>query len=153
MKRYVAFDPGVATGVAQAFVENGAIIKHQAFELPQFEVCRFALEAAIDRYDIDEVDFICETFTINQQTLRKTRQTASLEIIGVIKLATHEACIPLAMQSPGDAKRFATDKRLKKSGLWTPTKGGHANDANRHLFLRLVKHGLLSPTEVDQREG
>lgn len=153
MKRYVSFDPGVATGVAQAFVHDGAIVKHQAFELDQFPVSRMALEYAIDRDGIDEVEFICETFTINQQTLRKTRQTASLEIIGVIKLAAHEAGITLAMQSPGDAKRFATDARLKKSGLWTSTKGGHANDANRHLFLRLVKHGVLSPTEVDQREG
>ena len=59
--------------------------------------------------------------------------------------------IRLVMQSPSDAKRFSTNQRLKAADMWMPTKGGHANDAQRHLFMYLVKHGLVNIGEIDAR--
>lgn len=45
---------------------------------------------------------------------------------------------PIFLQSPSDAKRVATDDRLKSWGMYDRASGPHARDADRHniLFLR-----------------
>ena len=92
---------------------------------------------------------VVEDFRITIQTAKKSQQPDALKIIGAIDyIAAGSAQVVL--QTPGDAKRFATDDRLKKAGMWTPGRK-HANDAARHLFLRLSKKGYLSALEVDSR--
>ena len=41
-------------------------------------------------------------------------------------------------QTPAQAKSFGTDDKLRRLGWYTPTPGGHANDAARHLLAFAV---------------
>lgn len=67
------------------------------------------------------------------------------ELIGVCELycqlsnvAGDAPCI-LKMQTPGYALgSMFHDNRLKEDGLYKPLKGGHANDAVRHLLMWFV---------------
>lgn len=94
---------------------------------------------------------VCEKYTITSRTAKLSQQTDALKIIGVLEYFQHLYGIRVVMQTPADAKRFSTDARLKAADLWHPTKGGHANDACRHLFMYMVKHGLINIGEVDAR--
>lgn len=148
MNRIITIDPGVASGLCVVDYISG----EQAFEiveqgeLNQFDTCAW-LEAYLEEGPVESV--ICETFTITQRTLKLSRQPASLEIIGAARYLTLKQCGKFLMQSPADAKRFSTDKRLKACGLWHSTKGGHANDAARHMMLRLCKLGVIRASELD----
>lgn len=82
---------------------------------------------------------ICESFRITQETIRKSRQTASLEIIGVLRWLASSHGHKFVLQTPADAKRFMTDAKLRSLDWYSPTTGGHTNDALRHLGLYLAK--------------
>ena len=94
---------------------------------------------------------VCEDFRITMQTAKKSAQPDALKIIGALDYLAFRDGAKFVLQTPADAKRFATDDRLRKAGLWTPGRR-HANDAARHLFLYLCKKGLLNAAEVDQRD-
>lgn len=87
---------------------------------------------------------VCERYTITAETLRKSRQSDALEIIGFMRGLCLIYEIPFSLQTPADAKRFSTDDRLRHVGWYTRGKG-HANDAARHLMLHLVKNRLMEP--------
>ncbi len=151
MRSIIAVDPGGTTGLA-FWTEPG--------EYPHFEQVRRERQIRLEMLeDIrtwaaelgSDLTIVCETYTITQRTSKLSQQTDALKIIGVLEYFAHVYGPRIVMQSPADAKRFATDARLKAAGMWTPTKGGHANDANRHLFVYLVKHGLLNIGEIDAR--
>lgn len=93
---------------------------------------------------------VAERFTINQQTIRHSQQTTALEVIGYLRACAHRDKIPFVLQTPADAKRFATDARLDTLG-WTQrpkAQHDHANDALRHLMLYLVKQRIIEPPRV-----
>lgn len=93
-------------------------------------------------------DVVCESFTIAAHTAKKTRQYWSLESIGAIRWACMKAGVSFTLQSPADAKGFATDAKLKALGWYTPTKDGHANDAARHLLKRAIDIGAMSVDDL-----
>jgi len=84
------------------------------------------------------ITVVCESF-IPRPGVR-TWQPQALEAIGVVRYLARRADCPFELQSPADAKRFSTDQKLKKLGWYTPTEGGHVNDALRHLLLGRVRH-------------
>jgi hypothetical protein len=87
---------------------------------------------------------VCERYTITQETLRKSRQPASLELIGFLRgLTDVDPTIDFVLQSPADAKRFASDEKLAAAGWLQPKKDDHANDSLRHLMLYMVKNRLM----------
>jgi len=150
---YIALDPGVATGIAQhrpVYPED-----FKAWERDQGTTCHWLDKRLYELVteNEEEVEVVCESYTISGQTTKKTRQYASLEIIGTARYLCQKYDVPFVLQTPAEAKRFATDARLKGGGFWTPTKGGHANDAARHMFVRLTKRGLLNIQEIDNAEG
>jgi len=69
-------------------------------------------------------------------------------IIGVIRYMTGIAGGECYGQSPAEAKSFATNDKLRTAGFWTPTTGGHSNDAARHLLVRCMK---LRISEIMER--
>lgn len=148
-KKIIALDPGVVSGFCVVlFTDMDASVDCMG-EMPQFEMCRW-LEGQLKGGDVDTV--VCESFTITQRTLKVGRQPASLEIIGTARYLCEKYGALFVLQTPADAKRFATDKRIKAANLWKATSGGHANDAGRHMLLRLAKLGKVKVTELD-REG
>lgn len=137
----LAIDPGKLTGIA-VFQDRGP----QAFQLGFQEACDFLGENIAPGGGIELV--IVERFIIGPSTGKLGDVNWSLEVIGVTRWLATKAGVPLRFQAPADAKRFATDARLKALGWYTPTPGGHANDALRHLVVGLVADGWWDPRLV-----
>ena len=93
------------------------------------------------------VEVVGEKFTIGAQTVGKTPQYDALYINGTVEYLSDKLGFPLQLQTPAQAKAFATDTKLKVINWHKPTKGGHANDANRHLLTYLVtqRKALCAP--------
>lgn len=137
---HIAIDPGKMTGWAR--IIDGNFLSGQAPLMDILDWAFMALETGL-RPIITVEDFI---FT--QQTLKKTRQTWSTEGLGALRWMAHHFDCEFEVQTPADAKRFADDDKLKAIGWWNPTKGGHANDAARHLMVSRVKRGLLNTRDL-----
>lgn len=134
---YIAIDPGKVTGWARWV--DGEFSSGQA-EL--YDVLDW-LHATFDRGLRPKL--ACEDFIITGATAKKSRQTEPLDGIGAIKWFAHHYAVPLTMQAPSSAKSFATDDKLRNLGWYLATKGGHANDAARHLMLILLDQDKLDP--------
>ena len=138
----LAVDPGYMTGVAWFDGDE----MHGA-ELQITESDTWLFKTITER---KPTVVICEAFRITVNTAKNTQAPWSLELIGVTRLACRMAGITLAMQSPSTAKGFAKDDKLKALGWYTSTKGGHQNDAVRHLMVWLVEHGWWNPLLVKE---
>ena len=135
----VAFDPGETTGWARL---DPVSLEFRSGQLPWYSAWYWFNDtlSANPAY-IQQV--VCEDFIYTAETAKKSRQTWSTEGIGVVRFLCQYYGLPLTIQSPSSAKSFATDKKLKRIGWYTPTKGGHANDAARHLMVFAVSNGVL----------
>lgn len=146
----LAIDPGKATGFA-AWNDRHPSEFDFVGEASQFDVCRVAedwmttLTGTVHKF---RPLLVIEKFTITPETAKKSRQYEALEITGSLRYMAHDLGVPLEIQTPAQAKRFAPNKRLRQMGLYHGTKGGHANDAARHLCLALSKHGCIRPTPI-----
>lgn len=155
--KIITIDPGVTTGYG-----SGAVFAHGEIECEfgqnsdQLDFCAW-LDAELREERETEgqtapIVVVCEEFRITQATLRKSRQTASLELIGVARWLADKWDAQFVLQAPADAKRLGTDARLKALGWWTPGKD-HANDAARHMLLYAVRNRLVNPLEVDHADS
>jgi hypothetical protein len=140
MAYLVAIDPGKATGVAELYPDNtfeSAIVDTDgAYRLLEFWMTgpKESLPDAI----------ICEDYLVTQQTIQKSRQNYSLELIGVARFVCSWRDVPFILQTPSEAKSFATDNKLKKLG-WYKSGAGHDNDASRHLLVYAINNGVIKP--------
>lgn len=84
-----------------------------------------------------------------------TDQLYSPQVIGVIRLWAQQNYIPTFMYSPSHTKRFWTEDKIKRLGLWVPGQR-HAMDAVRVLLTYRAKYdkkwykeivGKISDTE------
>ena len=131
----IAFDPGKLTGWAQ--IIDGTFTSGQD-----------SLWKVVNWFDLSlqrgsRPTVFCEDFVITVQTAKKSRQTEALDGIGAIKFLTQKYDTVLIMQPPAKAKSFATDDKLETMGWYFPSKGGHSNDAARHLLIGLVGQKVL----------
>lgn len=138
----MAVDPGKMTGVA---LFNGTV--HRSFELGIDAVFK-ELYRLVQSYLPATV--ICEAFRITVQTAKNTQAPWSLELIGALRLTCLLFDIPFVLQSPSDAKGFSTDDKLKAMEWYNPSKGGHQNDATRHLMAWLVRNNWYDPRLVKE---
>jgi len=141
---YLAIDPGDMTGVAT--MTNGDFHSTQA---PLNDVLDWVYDTLL--IGTRPVIF-CEDFIITPETAKKSRQTSPTDGIGALKWMAHMFDVTLTLQTPAAAKKFADDKKLKALGWYRPTKGGHANDAARHLMLGLVKNKIIDPRQLLPKE-
>jgi hypothetical protein len=92
----------------------------------------------------------CERFTIGAGTIKRSQDAHwALEGIGVARYVTACYGYEFVLQSVADAKRFATDEKLRKAKWYIPGKG-HANDAIRHAAMALTKLQIPPPWSVTQ---
>lgn len=130
----IAVDPGLVTGMAVFHVPTGAL---QATECEGRHHFYEVLNQAIGSGYPPEV--VCESYVITARSAQVSAQYDALYIIGHLDAVCHRLGIPLTLQSPGQAKSFSSDSKLKRLGWWNPTPGGHANDALRHLLRYIVR--------------
>lgn len=85
-----------------------------------------------------------------------TDELYSPQVIGVIRLWCQQNYIPTFRYLPAEAKAFWKDDKIKKLGLWAPTKDGHAMDAMRVLLTYRTKKDKQWKKEIlrtlDDRE-
>lgn len=148
MGRVLAIDPGVTSGLAFCRYDGIAMTFHATDEAEQLTACDVA--AAWGAHSTPGDTIICEAYRITEATVRKSRQAASLEIIGFLRWLAHRGDFVFVLQSASDAKRFMTDAKLKALGWWRPTPGGHTNDAQRHLGTWLGKQGYEAVLRAGQ---
>lgn len=144
----VAVDPGLVTGLA---------VLH-------FPEMRFGSEQVEGRHAFYDTlngvlgsgipaELVCEKYVITQRSAQVSPQYDALYIIGHLDAVCHRLGIPFTLQTPAQAKSFASDDKLKRAGWYRATPGGHANDAARHLLRYVVRtypadaRPLLYPTE------
>jgi hypothetical protein len=139
-ERILAVDPGKVTGWAMWGTTDDEVPR--ADQLPMTLFLSTA-EALMDRGSFDTV--VVEDYLITAATLRKTRGELnwSLEQLGVLRWLARKYELRFVTQRPADAKRFATDEKLRRLGWYRSTPGGHANDALRHLLLYLANADRL----------
>lgn len=134
--RIFSIDPGLATGIADVtFTENMASM-HKSQELPFSDMLQLAYTVADMNYDY----VVMETFIYTSQTVKKSVQPWSTEIIGVFRAVFMDRGTPLLFQKPKD-KDIIDNNTLRSLGLWYKGGGGHANDALRHAVVCAIKHG------------
>jgi hypothetical protein len=149
MSKYVlSVDPGKATGIALLSFEKGQepeILYSGEAQPNEFAIIIRELMSRFDS-DFSKVDFVCEKFTINAQTVRNSQAPYSLEQIGVLKQIMQDFGVDresIIWQMPVDAKKMFPNEALKRVEIWHRGGEGHANDALRHALLRLVKTGWV----------
>jgi hypothetical protein len=132
----LAVDPGKTTG----FV----MYTSGAFFWGQESMMEFLRRADDYLYDNVAVEVVCEKFQIGPSTLSKARDAHwAMKQIGILEYWCETRGHTFTLQTPSEAKSFATDAKLKTLGWYTPTKGGHANDALRHLLVYMVKQEMI----------
>lgn len=137
--RILAVDPGNMTGMAflggfEALTPN----EPKTWELPALEATQLC-DAILDDYI--EILVVCESFIPRPGA--GTFQPDAMYTIGALRYLALKHRAGFELQSPADAKKFSTDKKLKSLGWHTPTPDGHANDALRHLLLGMVRHSKI----------
>ena len=131
MTAVLAVDPGLTTGWATwHYGEPGYFTQTEG----QMEF----LDQAVQILDIYQPEVVCEAYIITGETAKKSRQYEPLEIIGALRWECHRRGLPFKLQTPAQAKGFATDDKLKALGWYNASKGGHSNDAARHLLTYMV---------------
>lgn len=129
----IAIDPGGVTGIA---VYSGGPVRLYEWEGGFEGMCNWL--QCTSMWDVSAI--VIESFTINAGTHKKDPVAIydTLYIIGAVHFVARAKNIPVVMQSPQKAKSFGTDDKLRRLGWYNPSKGGHQNDAVRHLVTYLA---------------
>lgn len=137
MMKVVAVDPGKLSGVVEITIDGDDVSVVGSHELAQIPTCEYVenvLEVSKER-----VVIVCEAFRITVQTGKKKDVNYSLEILGTLRYLAHKYGADFHLQTPGDAKHFSDNDRLKSVGFWHVGGEGHANDAFRHALLYMIR--------------
>jgi hypothetical protein len=139
----LAVDPGKMTGVAffswTGNPEEDPVLVYSG-EVDEDQYAESIEEFLLKIPEYSELKIVCERFTINLQTAKKSQAPFSLEQIGVLKyLAKKSGVSEIIFQSPADAKSMFDNSKLKKLEFWHRGGEGHALDAIRHGLLLFVK--------------
>jgi hypothetical protein len=147
-KYVLSVDPGKATGIAffsRVDKEEPTLVS--SFEAQPEKFAEIIRNIFTDLgEDFDNLQVVCEKFTINAQTVRNSQAPYSLEQIGVLKQIMQDFGLDresIVWQMPADAKRMFPNEALKKLEYWHRGGEGHAIDAIRHGLLRIVKSGWV----------
>lgn len=124
-----AYDPGLVTGWACLEPATAAFANGQTNGRHEFER-QFEQTIATG----GTVEVVGEKFTITARTTKLTQQVDAMFINGYVDGLAAKLGFRFTLQTPAQAKSFATDDKLKALGWHRPTPGGHANDATRHLL-------------------
>lgn len=145
MKVILALDPGGTSGIALGWfgLEQGqgeGVPVFRSYEAPTLDAL---LEVELFLQSGGDKAVVCESWTPRPGI--RTFQPEALESIGAARYLCWRYRTPFQLQSPAEAKRFATNEKLATLGWRNPSKGGHADDAARHLLVAAVKQQLIDP--------
>ena len=151
----ITIDPGKATGITISLLPDAKAPSLQginATEVFSFEDMAALLWRIGVSYGRTGSVLVVESYVISGGTAAKTQAPWSLELIGAARMISIIWKFRFELQTPALAKSVASDHVLRtldkrSQGWWTPTEGGHANDAIRHAATWLLRNNLL-PVDV-----
>lgn len=140
----LAVDPGETTGwVTWARDANEVLAWGQSAE--------YEFLSRVDAWLAEtgpRVTVLAESFVITVATAKKSAQPWSLYVIGALRyLAAKHGAEGPRLRSAADAKRFATNDKLRRIGWYRPGQP-HATDAHRHLLVWAVDEGHVPARDV-----
>jgi hypothetical protein len=146
----VWFDPGGTTGWSvisvhpEALIENDVTILDNIINWTHGQIvgdeneqasAMLGIVAAWPGCCVGHEDFILGKFSADRELLSPVRITAKVEF-GLFLAGG----VPYFRQMPSEAKKVATDERLRSWGLYEREGGqGHARDADRHAITWIRK--------------
>lgn len=139
-REVLAIDPGLATGIA-------TLSKNKAYWGSQLEYAEVGEFIEFYLRTNPGADVVCENFFITRETAKKSPAPWSLKLIGVAEYLCDQFGSKFTLQAPADAKRLATDPRLKALG-WYSGGAGHQDDASRHLLIYCLKNGIIDGKDL-----
>lgn len=147
MTRVLAVDPGGTSGLV--YWEGRGAAPGSPETVTPYQVSDsmhgIATARAVELEIAKGLDvLVCESFTINAGTARKTQDGSlqTIETIGMLRWLTDRAGVPFVLQRPGDAINFTSDAKLMQLGWWWKGQE-HARSATRHLVLYLASKRLI----------
>lgn len=139
VKRLLAVDPGLMTGVSMVDVsdlDSPKVIWSGEWDIETFHT---KIDELMKNED-GELGLVYENYIITDETSKKSQQPWSLHLIGVMNYFGWKYSVPITIQKPSD-KQFASNERLKSVDFWHVGGAGHANDSLRHAMVWIVnKH-------------
>lgn len=137
----LAIDPGLATGWVTWARDTNEVLAWG--EDDEYDFCE-----RVDRWLAavgPRVTIVAEAFVITRETAKKSQQPYSLYVLGTVRyLARKHGAEGPRLRSAADAKRFATNEKLRRLG-WYCRGAEHATDAHRHLLIWAVDEGHVPP--------
>lgn len=141
--RILALDPGVTTGFA---VATGVISHHKPPGASFSIIGDTAITTWQRKDDVNGIwdtlnywgpsSVVYEKFTPPAATRHRV-ELFPVQVIGVARLFCQMVGIPEYSHTASQAKRFWTDTKIKRLGLWVPSQG-HGMDALRHLLYHMA---------------
>lgn len=139
----IAIDPGLTSGlVVWEHSVNRLTLVAEVFG-------RRRLYEDVEGYleNVAGVEIVVEEYEITMRTGTLSKQYDALYIIGAVESMCQRHKAPFFTQHRS-AKTFGSDAKLKHLGWYAPSRGGHQNDAMRHLLRHLIvtkrDEGLLT---------
>lgn len=141
----LAVDPGKATGFA--VWRDG---EREVGEAEMMDFLSRAEEWLVAYASSDETVIVCERYVISPATLKMSRQTWSLEIVGALKYLAHKFGARFVLQDAIGTKRVITNDVLRSLG-WYERGMDHGRDALRHLAVFLLSaHTIALPESLTE---
>lgn len=131
----IGIDPGLVTGIAVYHSETNKPIVHEIHG--RETVYRWFDSITPTGNMAPSVEVVIEDYEITQRTGALSKQYDALYIVGAIEAMCFLKEIPFFHQHRS-AKAFGSDAKLKFLGWYAPSRGGHQNDAMRHLLRHLI---------------
>jgi hypothetical protein len=133
----LAIDPGGTTGL----FECSGTVPVEAHQFKPADAADYIYEYVRQT----GVFVVCESFV--PRPGRRTWQPDALYLIGFTMHVCRQEEVDFRLQTPAQAKSFATDAKLKKLGWYWPGHG-HANDAARHALVASVAIGTITGEDL-----
>lgn len=148
----IGVDPGGMTGVAR-FNDIIGMPSFWAHQVPGDQASTYLDTLIQDAAKQGDLVVACERFFTGKNTIKKTRQTITQDVIGAVQLSCQKYGVECVMQSAADAKKIGAPILLRTARMWTPAHR-HANDAaahiakiihNRHpaVWLEMIRPGSI----------
>jgi hypothetical protein len=150
MTIYLALDPGLTTGVAWYDIRSGEFASlevHGRHELYRYLRSDWGFPSVDGVAACGSPIVIIERWDVRKNTHQLTNQDDVRYIIGAVEYVCHMTGLDYREQRPAEAKKFATDDKLRALG-WYSGGEGHADDAARHLLVALAKAHVPEILEV-----
>lgn len=146
----ISVDPGLVTGVSYFDSDMDFFDSAEKPAMDAVEWIHAIIRASSERQAAG-LDFnaqlVCESYTVNANTIKHKRQYDALEVIGACRYLARFYGATFRLQPPPN-RNLIKNEMLKTLGWYRPTKDKHQLDAAKHLAIACLRLNLLKPEDL-----